>query len=839
MKISIMGSQTFQGKTALILFKDAGEAEDGPFWCFPFVTRAIHHYHDPIRAWGDAGYDYSVLFPHGKSSAMWAQDNTSGCNDYTWQKANFDLLAGLTAPQEADRKAALGDLFTTLGHLTHLVADMSVPEHTRNDSHIWSRTRVPLLGFEVGYRNYEYWCNNNLLNLSSRAMGMEAFRHAFPPDNAIFAADQAESVGVGLYSPVSNLWDSFVDNGYNPRLGQPGALWGLADYSNFNYLSRDTVFRTYAHPSREEVFGFRLEQVPAPDGRVDEVVYFQRYASDNVLVAHLAAADLLYPEWSQLPPEQQTQVPSHLDDLCYEDYASNLVARAVSYGTALVDYFFRGKFGVTVSGTTLTVENLSTGLDNGEITIYRDDAAGVRAPVPGFVDLPLILTPHETKVLTGFSPNPPSFDNRYTMVFRGTMENHGPGGSIPDSLVAGKVFSWPASPGPIPSIIDVGDNPHGLALTPDGGKLYVTNMSDGTVSVVDTATRQVVKTVQVGAGPVDVAVTPDGSKAFVSNEGGRSVSVIDTGSDNVVATITDLPPWPEEIAVDGQFAYLAHWSYTALSKIDTSNYSVSTSASPMRPCQGIALHPEENTVYLTYYTFYWGNAVAAVDRSNGGLLATIPGPDLNWSAAVAGSNRNLYVANPQINKVSIYNTGTNQAIDQLAVGGSPRGVAAGPGGAKVYVANLYDDTVSVIDTASNTVIGTPIPAGDGANDVAVSPDGGTLYVSNAFADTVSVIPLGADGLPASPPAPLAATASAAGEVPLAAAVLTGFPAGGRVTVDGEFPRYEEFVDGGYRVWFPAGSRILRLAFPGYFDTTIPVSVGPGETVTVDGRMIPE
>jgi YVTN family beta-propeller protein len=47
-----------------------------------------------------------------------------------------------------------------------------------------------------------------------------------------------------------------------------------------------------------------------------------------------------------------------------------------------------------------------------------------------------------------------------------------------------------------------------------------------------------------------------------------------------------------------------------------------------------------------------------------------------------------------------------------------------------YVANSGDGTVSVIDTATNTVVGTPIPAGREPFGIAVTPDGRRAYVAN-------------------------------------------------------------------------------------------------------------
>ena len=50
-----------------------------------------------------------------------------------------------------------------------------------------------------------------------------------------------------------------------------------------------------------------------------------------------------------------------------------------------------------------------------------------------------------------------------------------------------------------------------------------------------------------------------------------------------------------------------------------------------------------------------------------------------------------------------------------------------------------DDTVSVIDTTTNTVVGNPITVGDGPEDIAYDPVNKRMYVTNREDGTVSVI----------------------------------------------------------------------------------------------------
>jgi YVTN family beta-propeller protein len=80
----------------------------------------------------------------------------------------------------------------------------------------------------------------------------------------------------------------------------------------------------------------------------------------------------------------------------------------------------------------------------------------------------------------------------------------------------------------------------------------------------------------------------------------------------------------------------------------------------------------------------------------------------------------------------------------IAVGNLPSGVAVDPTTGNVYVTNNEDDTVSVIDEATDTVT-TTVGAGGFPDAVAVDPTTHTAYVTNETDDTVSVI--SADGDP--------------------------------------------------------------------------------------------
>jgi YVTN family beta-propeller protein len=82
--------------------------------------------------------------------------------------------------------------------------------------------------------------------------------------------------------------------------------------------------------------------------------------------------------------------------------------------------------------------------------------------------------------------------------------------------------------------------------------------------------------------------------------------------------------------------------------------------------------------------------------------------------SAAGFAQNAYITNATDNTVSAIATATNTVIGSpIPVGRQPSGVAVTPDGGTVYVTNGADNTVSVIATATNTVIGSPIPVGSG------------------------------------------------------------------------------------------------------------------------------
>jgi YVTN family beta-propeller protein len=121
---------------------------------------------------------------------------------------------------------------------------------------------------------------------------------------------------------------------------------------------------------------------------------------------------------------------------------------------------------------------------------------------------------------------------------------------------------------------------------------------------------------------------------------------------------------------------------------------------------------------------------------------------------------NAYVANQNNNTVSVIDTTSNTITATIPVGATPGGLALTPDRAFLYVANISDSTVSVIATATNAVVAT-VPVGPTPFGLAITPDGAFAYVVNLRGNSVSVIATATNTV---------ATTVLVGSFPIAAAI---------------------------------------------------------------------
>lgn len=90
-------------------------------------------------------------------------------------------------------------------------------------------------------------------------------------------------------------------------------------------------------------------------------------------------------------------------------------------------------------------------------------------------------------------------------------------------------------------------SPHASPIAVSGGRVFVVNTPTGTVDVIDAGSRAVIARVNVGVDPVGIAVRPDGKEIWVANHVSDSVSVIDIDPASptqlqVIATVQEFDP---------------------------------------------------------------------------------------------------------------------------------------------------------------------------------------------------------------------------------------------------------------------------------------------------------
>lgn len=152
--------------------------------------------------------------------------------------------------------------------------------------------------------------------------------------------------------------------------------------------------------------------------------------------------------------------------------------------------------------------------------------------------------------------------------------------------------------------------------------------------------------------------------------------------------------------------------------------------------------------------------VDALDSGNallysGNAYANLTGAPVTLTINMAYVVPKIFVANSADNTVSVIDAATATVLVTIPVGTSPSGVVVNPSTARAYVANRLGDTVSVIDITNNTVVDTIIvpvtsPAGLGIdtsiNKVFVSNDyssNSVDYIDVAGGNTVGTITFGA------------------------------------------------------------------------------------------------
>ncbi len=199
----------------------------------------------------------------------------------------------------------------------------------------------------------------------------------------------------------------------------------------------------------------------------------------------------------------------------------------------------------------------------------------------------------------------------------------------------------------------------GLALSDDGATLYVANMQNDSLSVVDVATRRVTKEIRfftpggrVAHGEYPFWVVAKGgvagavAKVYTSSL--RDGEIMVTGASGEHTIVVGGEPNKMELSPDARWLYVANGDLDVVDVIDTADDRLARviplHASPYLGANpnALAVSPDGTRLYVTLAA---ENALAVVDPAAGTLLGRIPTGWYPSGVSVSADGTMLYVVN--------------------------------------------------------------------------------------------------------------------------------------------------------------------------------------------------
>jgi PQQ-dependent catabolism-associated beta-propeller protein len=273
-----------------------------------------------------------------------------------------------------------------------------------------------------------------------------------------------------------------------------------------------------------------------------------------------------------------------------------------------------------------------------------------------------------------------------------------------------------------------GNRPRGLALSPDGRRLYIAmswwrdgkRARSGRESIValDARTLKSVRDYVAGTDPECVAVAPNGQRLYLSNEDAATASTVDVASGkHLVTLVVGTEPEGVTASPDGRWVYVTGETSNTISVIDAKN---------MRIAANFFVDPRPRATIFTrdgkraWATAEIGGSVLLIDAEKHRVLKRVrlrPN-DKPVGLVLSPDERRLYVATGRGNGVAVLDTASLRVLAHIPTGERVWGIAITPDGRKVYAANSLSNTISVIDTATHRVVRT-IKTDDGPWGLAI------------------------------------------------------------------------------------------------------------------------
>ena len=295
------------------------------------------------------------------------------------------------------------------------------------------------------------------------------------------------------------------------------------------------------------------------------------------------------------------------------------------------------------------------------------------------------------------------------------------------------------------AVISVGGGDVRVNLVESLNLIFATDQTSDSVSIIDTVTETVIKTVTVGSSPITTAYIPSTSLLYVTNQASNDVSVVDVSvpsSASVASTISvGTGPFILSFNSVNDQIYVANCFSNDVSVIDVDSasgtYNTVVKTIPVGVCPtGIAVNDSTNKIYVGN-TF--SNSVSVIDGNTDTVVSTL---NVLGAGAVTVDtiNDNVLVSQSFSNAVSVIDGSSDTVMQTITIGNGPRGIEVNPISNQIFVILTGDDAIGIIDASSYNVLGV-VPVGFTPSGLAVDSSN-VLYVGGPAA--VHVINLGSN-----------------------------------------------------------------------------------------------
>ena len=264
--------------------------------------------------------------------------------------------------------------------------------------------------------------------------------------------------------------------------------------------------------------------------------------------------------------------------------------------------------------------------------------------------------------------------------------------------------------------------PHGIAIAPGGGRIYVTNEALTTLDVVEAKTLKVTKQIPLSGRPNNVDVSKDGKLVYVGiREEPGAVDVIDTTS------LTNIKSIPVKGAIhnvyvtpDGKHVVAGSIASSTISVIDASTNTLAwalTLSAGIRPMAFTWNADGSTKEIIVQLSEFHGFAVVDFAARKEVRRVTLPDPPgqekelgvLQGSPAhglaVSPDGKQLWSTSKWYHSVMAYSLPDYKFLKTVEVGSHPDWLTITPDGKSLYVANAGDDETVVVDIKTMTVVG--------------------------------------------------------------------------------------------------------------------------------------